>query len=99
MPPAVATQLKRKGIDAVAVRDLGLLGGDDRDHLQLAGEQNRVLCTYDKDFIRLARQGIEHSGIVFIHNKHRDIGTLVSRLIQIRSGYSPDDMKNSLEYL
>lgn len=29
----IAEQLKRRGIDAITVRDLGLLGDDDLNHL------------------------------------------------------------------
>ena len=99
MPVELAAQLRQRGIDAVTVRDSGLLGDDDPSHLRRAAEQGRILCTYDKDYTRLAKQGIEHKGIVFIPGKYRGIGVLVKRLEWIYLTYTRDDMKNKVEYL
>lgn len=99
MPVELAAQLRRRGIDAVTVRDLDKLGDDDLRHLRRAAEQGRILCTYDKDFIQLAKQGIEHRGIVFISGKRRAIGVLVKRLEWMYLTYTRDDMKNKVEYL
>ncbi len=99
MPVELAAQLKRRGIDAVTVRDLDKLGDDDLRHLRRAAEQSRILCTYDKDYTRLAKQGIEHNGIVFISGKRRAIGVLVKCLEQMHSDYTSDDMQNKVEYL
>ena len=99
MPVELATQLRWRGIDAVTVRDLDKLGDDDLRHLRRAAEQGRILCTYDKDYTRLAKQGIEHKGIVFISGKRRAIGVLVKRLEWLYLTYTRDDMKNKVEYL
>ncbi len=99
VPVVIAAELKKRGIDAVTVRDLGLLGDDDLSHLRWAAEQGRILCTYDKDYTRLAKQGIEHKGIVFISGKRRAIGVLVKRLEQVYLTYTRDDMRNKVEYL
>ena len=42
MPVDVAEQLRRRGIDAVTVRDLGLLGESDINHLHHAIAEGRV---------------------------------------------------------
>ncbi len=99
MPVELAVQLRRRGIDAITVRDLDKLGDGDLIHLRRAAEQERVLCTYDKDYIRLAKQGIEHRGIVFIYGAHRDIGVLVNHLALMYLVYTTDDMQNKVEYL
>ena len=99
MPVELAAQLKRRGIDAVTVRDLDKLGDDDLSHLRRAAEQGRILCTYDKDYARLAKQGIEHKGIVFISGKRRAIGVLVKCLEWMYLTYTRDDMRNKVEYL
>ena len=64
LPVEIERQLKGRGINVVTVRDLGLLGDADINHLQRATEMNRVFCTYDVDFVRLAASGAEHAGIV-----------------------------------
>ena len=99
MPIELAAQLKQRGIDAITVRDLDKLGDDDLIHLRRAAEQGRILCTYDKDFIQLAKQGIKHRGIVFIPGGYRAIGVLVKRLEQMYLTYASDDMKNRVRYL
>ena len=69
MPVELAVQLRRRGIDAITVRDLDKLGDDDLIHLRRAAEQERVLCTYDKDYIRLAKQGID-IGVLYSFTAH-----------------------------
>jgi predicted nuclease of predicted toxin-antitoxin system len=59
-------QLQSRGIDAVSVRDLQLLGADDEVHLRHATNLGRVVVTSDSDFLRLAASGIEHAGIIYL---------------------------------
>ncbi len=99
MPIEIAAQLKNRGIDVVTVRDLGLLGDDDRNHLRRATELGCVLCTQDSDFIQLASAGVEHGGIVFGQQATHQIGTWVNYLDLMYSAYTPDDMENKVEYL
>ncbi len=94
MPVELANQLKRLGIDTVTVKDLELLGDGDHQHLQLAKAQDRVLCTYDRDYIRMAKLGIEHRGIVFIPGRYRDIGDLLRLLIGLHTLRRPAEMYN-----
>lgn len=95
----VAEQLARRGIDATTVRDSGRLGGDDLALLQYAAEEGRVLCTFDTDFVQLAKIDIEHAGIVFVGRKKRGIGVLVRELARLVDNHSADRMRNRLVYL
>ena len=67
-----------QGVDVVTVRDLGLLGRDDMNHLQNATGQNRVFCTYDSDLIQIAASGMNHAGIVFGQQDIHYIGDWVN---------------------
>jgi hypothetical protein len=96
---AVAEQMRNRGIDVVTVRDLGLLGDTDINHLQRAAEMGRVLCTYDYDFLRLHAQDIQHAGIVIAQHATTAIGDWVRGLELICGVYTPDEMKNHVEYL
>lgn len=99
VPVAVAEQLKRRGIEAVTARDLGVLGESDANHLARATRLNYVLCTHDADYIRLAVSGIEHAGIIRgLQHKH-GIGDWVRKLTQLHASRTPDYMKNHVEYL
>jgi hypothetical protein len=95
----VADQLHSRGIDAVTVLDLNLLGEDDVDHLQNATQQGRVLCTYDSDFLDMAASGIQHTGIVFGQQEKHYIGTWVNWLALMHAVYTSEEMLNRIEFL
>lgn len=95
----VAEQIKLRGIDAVTVRDLNLLGDTDMNHLQHAAEMGRVLCTYDMDYLRLDSQGVSHGGIIFAKEHVTSLGDWIRGLELICGVYTPDDFRNHVEYL
>ena len=74
IPIAVAEQLRRRGVDAVTVRDMGLLGDSDPNHMSRASEMGRVFCTHDTDIIELAIAGVEHAGIVLGSSTSKILG-------------------------
>ena len=99
VPIEVARQLQAREIDVVTVRDLGLLGDEDVQHLQRASEMGRVLCTYDTDYVLLAAEGQAHSGIVLGQPELHCIGAWVKWLALMHAVYEPEDMQNRVEYL
>ena len=96
---AVAEQLKRRGIDAVTVRALGLLGESDINHLRRATTEGRVLCTNDADYVAMHTSGVEHPGIVFGQQHRHGVGHWVHFLELVYAVYSAEEMKNRLEYV
>ena len=94
----IAQQLRKRGIDAVTVRDLGTLGDEDITHLTRATEKGYVLCTHDTDYIDLASSGTFHTGIIFGQHSH-SIGDWVNFLELIYTVYSAEEMHNRVEYL
>jgi hypothetical protein len=96
---AVAEQMRGRGIDAITVRDLGLLGDTDINHLKRASEMGRVLCTYDVDFLQLHAEGHTHAGIVFGFHNRTTYGDWVRGLDLICGAMTADEMKNHIEYL
>jgi hypothetical protein len=99
MPIAIAEQLALRNIETITVRDLGLLGDEDVNHLQRATEMGYVLCTFDPDYIQLATEGVEHAGIVFGHPQKHWIGAWVEGLTLMHTVYLPNEMLNRVEYL
>jgi hypothetical protein len=69
-PPVAAEQLRRRGVDAVAVKESPAITGlEDDILLALAALDRRVLVTENiADFAVLGRVA-EHVGIVFCHPK------------------------------
>ena len=96
---AIAKELKRSGSDAVTARDLDKLDDDDPSHLRRATEQNRVLVTYDDDFVEIAQQGEVHTGIVFVPTKYRRIGIVVKELRKFEAMFRPEHVRNLVWYL
>ena len=96
---AVAEQMRNRGIDTVHVRDLGLRGDADINHLQRASDMGRVVCTYDYDFLRLHGQGIQHAGIIIAQHFDTTVGDWVRGLELICGAMTADEMINHIEYL
>ena len=68
LSPKVAHVLREEdGIDAIGVRDRGLLSATDHQVLELAFEEDRILVTANvRDFERLAAAREIHGGIVLV---------------------------------
>jgi hypothetical protein len=99
LSPKIAEQLQRRGIDAVCVRELNLLGDADENHLERATEMGRVLVTTDVDFLRLAAAGVSHAGIIFGSQQDHTLGDWVKNLELICFIYGSQDMMNHVEYV
>ena len=99
LPVEIARQLKSRGIDAVTARDLGLLGVADDEHIARATELQRVLCTFDSDYLQLAAQGMAHAGIVFGQHDVHYVGDWVNWLSLMHAVYTPEEMVNRIEFL
>lgn len=99
LPVEIARQLRRRAIEVVTARDLGLLGATDEQHLARAIAMHSVLCTNDSDFLHLASAGVEHYGIVFGQQDIHYIGEWVTWLALMHAIYTPDELKNRIEFL
>lgn len=99
LSPRIAEQLRLRGIDAVCVHDLALLGDEDNNHLQRATQMKRVLVTTDTDFLRITAEGAEHAGIVFGAQEDHSLGDWVKILELLCFVYTAEEMKNHVEYV
>lgn len=99
IPVEIANQLRARSIDVVTVRELGLLGDSDINHLQRAAEMQRVLCPFDTDYIDLAVEGVQHAGIVLGQGEEHSIGDWVKWLELMHAVYTADEMVNTVEYV
>ena len=95
LSPKIVEQLKRRDIDVIR----GPLKTDDAIHLARATDMGRVVCTEDRDFLRLASQGIAHAGIVWGEQDHYSIGDWVRYLRLVYGVYDADEMLNEVFFL
>jgi predicted nuclease of predicted toxin-antitoxin system len=96
--PAIATALRRAGIDVTTTNEAGLRTQDDLAHLSFARAEGRVIVTRDQDFLRLASEGVDHSGIVF-YTANQSIREIIEGLILIYEVLTPDELAGQIEYL
>ena len=99
MPSALATGLRRRGIDVSTTAESGLLEATDLQHLAFALNESRVVVTHDTDFIRLHAEGNEHAGIVIVPQQTRTIGEMISALLLISQRLSMADMRRQLIFI
>lgn len=91
MSALVATLLRSRGLDVIAVPEQASLGKTDREQLELATFLGRCIVTHNRvDFERLHLQFLEenrqHRGIIIVPQKNayevaRRVGILVNALI------------------
>jgi hypothetical protein len=80
----VVDQLQAKGIDIIHCYDAGMGEAGDEDHLIYATENERVMVSCDKDFLRIhsrwQSEGLTHAGILYFDMASgacKDISNLV----------------------
>jgi predicted nuclease of predicted toxin-antitoxin system len=96
---AVATGLRRRGIDVTTTADVALLDAPDERHVAFALRENRVIFTLDRDFLRIAARGDEHAGIIYAAQGSQTIGEVVRFLTLMHDCLGEHDMHGRIEYL
>lgn len=96
---AIANSLRMRGIDVTTSPEQGLIGASDQQQLAYALSQQRVIFTFDDDFLSLASTGIEHGGIIYTHQKRQSIGKIIGDLVLIWECLEPKYMYNNIEFL
>ena len=97
--PAIAEGLRRRGIDVLTTVEAGLLNASDEQQMALAEAQGRVLVTHDADFLRMGREGRNHSGIIYCHQQSRSIGEIVRSLVLMWENLGAGEMKNCIQFI
>jgi predicted nuclease of predicted toxin-antitoxin system len=96
--PAIATALRRAGIDVTTTIGAGLRTKDDETHLQFARAEGRIVVTRDQDFLRFASAKSNHSGIVF-YTANQSVREIIEGLILIYEVMAPEEMAGRVEYI
>lgn len=97
--PAIALGLRRHGIDVTTTVEAKLQGQTDLIQLEFAIKQQRVIVTHDADFLIMASQSDQHSGIAYCKQGTRSIGKMIQRLIQIYEQLNPEEIQGRIQYL
>jgi len=94
---AVASALRRLGLDVQTVVEAGLRGADDRAQLAHALRERRILVTYDADFLRLHASGVSRAGIVFVTPRMQHVGQLIRGLQLLSEQLAPGELAGRIE--
>ncbi|MBI1902079.1 MAG: DUF5615 family PIN-like protein [Planctomycetia bacterium] len=97
--PAVADGLRRRGMDVTTASEAGLLGADDEEHITFGLAEGRIVFTNDDDFLRLHKEGVPHSGIVYCHQQSRSIGEIIRALELIWEVLEREEMRDHVEFI
>lgn len=97
--PAIARELRRRGIDVITTVEAKLRTKSDQSQLAFATQEGRVLVTHDEDFLRFANIGKNHSGIAYCHQETRRLGEIIRMLILIYEVYTPEEIAGRIEFL
>ena len=95
LSPEILKQLRLQGIDAIR----GPLGAQDPRHLRNATAMGRVVCTEDRDFLKLAAAGLEHAGIIRGSQRRHSIGDWVKYLRLVHSACNAEELGNTVFFV
>ena len=98
-PMPASLGLQRHGIDVLTAQDANRCGIADPDQLAFANSEERVIVTFDTDFLVLHQLGAAHAGIAWCPEQKYSIGQLIQILLLLHGVIDRDAMRNHLEYL
>jgi len=104
MRRSLVRALRARGIDVITAFDAGMIEREDREHLEYATAQGRVLYTCNvRDFSRLHRAyldgGKSHSGMILARQERHPVAEQMRRLLKLTASMSAEEMKNRVEFL
>jgi predicted nuclease of predicted toxin-antitoxin system len=96
---AVLAGLRQQGVDVLTAQEADRCGMPDQDQLAFATAQQRVVVTFDTDYLDLHRSAAQHAGIAWCPATKYRIGQLVQMLVLLHGTTDRDSMRNHVEYL
>ncbi len=98
-PSPVAKALRHRGINVLTAQEAGRCGFSDSEQLQFGTANERVIVTFDADYLALHASGVQHAGIAWSPMMKYSIGQLIFMLVLLHAVLDLEDMKNRVEYL
>ena len=99
VPAAVANGLRQRGVDVLTAQEAGRCGLPDPVQLQFATSKERVMVSFDTDFLVLDAAGVQHAGIAWCPATKYSIGQLIQALVLLHGVLDRSAMRNHVEYL
>jgi len=104
MRHALVAALRSRGLDVTTALEDGMVDRSDRDHLDHAYQQSRVLFSFNRgDFFQLhteyLSQGKPHAGIILANQQQYSLGELTRRILHLAVLKYAEEMQNQVEFL
>ena len=96
--------LNERGVDVLTSEEAGMRERDDKDHLDFATAQGRVLYSFNiRNYCRIHTECIvsdkPHAGMILAPQQRYSIGEQMRRLMRIVNARTAEQMTNQLEFL
>ena len=96
--------LRGRGVDVITAREAGMIGRNDKDHLEFAAREDRALYTFNiAHFCELHSQhlslGKSHMGIILAQQQRYSVGDQMRRLLRLIAERPAEEMRNQVEFL
>lgn len=96
--------LRLRGVDVMTAREAGVIERNDKEHLDCATGQGRVLYSFNvSDYYRLHTECLSqersHAGIILARQQRYSVGQQVRCLLKLIAAKSAEDMRNQVEFL
>jgi Domain of unknown function (DUF5615) len=98
-PAPASRALVRHGVDVLTAQDAGRCAVPDAHQLAFCLAEQRVIVSFDIDFLALHQSGIEHAGIAWCPERKYGIGELIRALLLLHGVLDREDMRSHVEYL
>ncbi len=91
---SVVDSLRKTGFNVKDIKEENLQGTSDKNILNLANNENRIIITHDKDFGNiLYSTNIQHKGIILVRLKNQSPAKTAKILLNVLSS----DIKNKIK--
>ena len=98
-PAPVSRALVRHGVDVLTAQEANRCGLPDSDQLSFATAEDRVMVTFDSDFLALHQSGVKHADIAWCPARKYSIGELIQAVLLLHGVLDRESMYNHVEYL
>jgi hypothetical protein len=104
MSRALIRALQARGMDVANAVDAGMVRRTDREQLEHATAEGRVLYSFNVGhFYRLHRQFLEegnwHAGLILVSQQRYSVGEQMRRILRLSRERSPEEMRNQVVFL
>lgn len=103
IPRAITIELRIRKVDVLTAQEDGADILPDPELLDRATQLNRVLFTFDDDFlgeaVKRQREHISFNGVIYSHPLRISIGQCIKDLELISKAGETEDLKNHIVYL